>query len=372
MKRSGPGRCGPGLCGGDMTAMLDREQINRILVRSTNWLGDAVMTTPAISAIRESFPGAHISILATPLVAEMFTRHADVDEVIVYDRRGRHGGFRGKFRIAAELRERKFDLAILLQNAIDAAIITFLAGIPQRMGYRTDGRGFLLTHGCPVTPETGRLHHVDYYLAMLGMFGITTSVKRQRLTVAPEESDSVDGLLSPNGIARSDFVLGVNPGATYGSAKRWYPDRFAAVADRLSAEWGARVVITGGPGEAAIAADIEREMTHPCLNMAGKTTVRELMALIERCDFFISNDSGPMHMAAAFDVPVVAVFGPTDHATTSPFSSKMVIVRKETACAPCMLRECPTDHRCMTAVTVVDVVRAAITLKETIIGRNRP
>lgn len=348
--------------------VMERDRIQKILVRSTNWLGDAVMTTPAIGAIRESFPSARISLLANPQVAEMFLRHADVDEVIVYDRRGRHGGFRGKFRIAAELRERKFDLAILLQNAIDAAIITFLAGIPKRMGYRTDGRGFLLTHGCPVTPETGRLHHVDYYLAMLGTYGITTSVKRQRLTVTPEERESVDELLSVNGISKSDFVLGVNPGATYGSAKRWYPDRFAAVADRLSAEWGARVVVTGGPGEADIAADIERNMTYPCLTMAGKTTVRELMALIERCDFFISNDSGPMHMAAAFDVPVVAVFGPTDHTTTSPFSSKMVIVRKETDCAPCMLRECPTDHRCMTAVTVEDVVTAARELRNSYAG----
>jgi heptosyltransferase-2 len=170
--------------------------------------------------------------------------------------------------------------------------------------------------------------------------------------------------LAENGIGGEDFLLGINPGATYGSAKRWYPERFAKVADELARLWGARVVITGGAGESGIAGEIESVMSGGCLNMAGRTTVRELAALIKRCNFFITNDSGPMHLAAAFNVPLVAIFGPTDNTTTSPYSSHSVVVRSETECAPCLKRECPTDHRCMTAVSADDVINAALHLKE--------
>lgn len=337
--------------------------IGSILVRSTNWIGDAVMTTPALRAIRESFPSARVTVLANPLVAPLFTVHGAVDDVIIYDRKGVHAGLRGKLRLARELRARRFDLAILLQNAVDAALIAWLARIPRRMGYRTDGRGPLLTHGVAVDGATRLLHHVEYYLTMLARFGITTGTRRLELATTADEDAAMAEHLTGHGIGAEDVLLGINPGATYGAAKRWYPERFASVADELSRRWGARVVVTGGPGEAAIAADIAAAMTTPCVVMAGKTSVRELMALIKRCDFFVTNDSGPMHIAAAFDVPLVAVFGSTDHATTSPWSERAVIVRRDTDCAPCLLRECPTDHRCMTAVTTAEVVEAAELLR---------
>jgi len=322
------------------------------------------MTTPALRAIRESFPNARVTVLANPLVAPLFTVHGAVDDVIIYDRKGVHAGLRGKMRLARELGTRRFDLAILLQNAFDAALIAWLARIPRRMGYRTDGRGPLLTHGVPVDGATRRLHHVEYYLSMLARFGITTRNRHLELATTADEDAAMGKLLAGHGIRGGDTILGINPGATYGAAKRWYPERFAAVADELARRWDARVVVTGGPGEAAIAADIAAAMTTPCVVMAGKTSVRELMALIKRCDSFITNDSGPMHIAAAFNVPLVAVFGPTDHTTTSPWSERAVIVRRDTDCAPCLLRECPTDHRCMTGVSVDDVMKAALSLWE--------
>lgn len=343
---------------------IRQENISSILVRSTNWIGDAVMTTPALRAIRESFPGARVTVLANSLVAPLFTVHGAVDDVIIYDRKGVHAGLGGKIRLARELSARRFDLVILLQNAFDAALIAWLARIPRRMGYRTDGRGVLLSHGVAVDEQTRRLHHVEYYLAMLGRFGITTGDRSLSLVTAPDEDAAMAALLASHGIGRGDVLLGINPGASYGAAKRWYPDRFAAVADELSRRWGARVVVTGGPGETAIAADIAKAMSSPCLVMAGKTSVRESMALIKRCNFFITNDSGPMHVAAAFGVPLVAVFGSTDHATTSPWSDRTVIVRRDTDCAPCLLRECPTDHRCMDLVTSDSVVNAALSLWE--------
>ena len=346
-----------------MTKPLDAGKIGNILVRVTNWIGDAVMNTPALSAVRETFPKARVTVLATPQVAGLFAPHDWVDEVLVYDKKGRHAGIGGKLRLAAELRARRFDLAILLQGAFDAALIAALAGIPRRMGNKSDGRGFLLTHGFAHRALGDGLHHVDNYLLMLKHFGIETGEKRQLLCVAESEQRQAAATLQLAGIVPGDFLIGINPGAAYGSAKRWYPERFAAVAATLAQRWQAKILVLGGPSEVAIAGDIEAALGGGCLNMAGKMSVRELMALIKRCDFFISNDSGPMHIAAAFGVPLVAIFGSTDHRTTYPFSENSVLVRKDIDCAPCLKRECPTDHRCMTAVTAEDVVDAAERLK---------
>ena len=334
------------------------------MIRAVNWLGDAVMTTPALGVIRKSFPAARLTILANPVVAEMFSPHVWIDEVIVYDKKGIHAGFSGKLMLAAELKARHFDLAILLQNAFDAALITWLARIPLRIGYQSDGRGLLLTEAAVLTTASKSLHHVDYYLAMLEFFGIKDSDRKLSLTVTTQEDEAAAALLAEAGVGKDDFLLGINPGASYGAAKRWYPERFAEVAKTLSSRWGAKVLVTGGGGEKAIAADIASLLEGRCLNMAGKTDVRMLMALLKRCDFLVTNDSGPMHIAAAFGVPLVAIFGPTDHMTTSPLSESAVVVRKETECAPCLLRECPTDHICMTAVMAEDVVSAALEVRQ--------
>jgi heptosyltransferase-2 len=350
---------------------FDRQNIKRILIRAVNWLGDAVLTTPAIDAIRSSFPDARITLLATPLVAELFSPHERIDEVLIYNKKGCHAGLGGRLRLAGELRARRFDLAILLQNAFDAALIAWLARIPLRIGYRTDGRGFLLSHGSPLSGDSKKLHQVEYYLMMLAHFGIVPGSKAISLTVTTDEEREAAALLHGAGIGEDDFLLGLNPGATYGSAKRWYPERFAAVADELNEQWGAKAIITGGPDERGIGDEIAAAVKIKCLNLAGRTSVRQLMALIKRCDFFITNDSGPMHIAAAFEVPLVAIFGPTDFTTTSPLSEKSIVVSRDVECAPCLLRKCPTDHRCMKGVTVEDVVAAASKLRATTRYRRR-
>jgi heptosyltransferase-2 len=340
--------------------------LGKILVRAVNWVGDAVMSTPAIGSIRERFPRAEICVLASPLVARLFSPHEWVDRVIVFDRNGKHRGVPGRIRLAAELRKEKFDAAIILPNSFDSALVPWLAGIPVRAGKNSDGRGLLLTHRYSPDEAASACHEVEYYIKLVQSFGIAGSVTTPRLSLSAEEERMAGSLLEKGGIQSGTFVIGINPGATYGSAKRWYPERFAEVARRLAAEWQARIVVFGGPGEKEISAEIERDLGGECLNLAGKTDLRELMALIRRCDFFITNDSGPMHIAAAFGVPLVAVFGSTDHATTSPYSAKAVIVRKNMECAPCKLRECPTDHRCMTEIKVADVVDAAHALSSQI------
>jgi heptosyltransferase-2 len=332
---------------------LDNQQIKKIMVRSTNWVGDAVMTTPAMGALRAAFPDAEIVVVANPLVAELFTHHPYCNRVLVYDTKGPHKGFRGLWRFSRVLRRERFDLAILLQNAIEAALMAFLAGVPRRAGYRTDARGPLLTHGVPVGKAEKQLHHTDYYRQMLNRIGLAGGDGRLRLECREEELAWARRELGPG-----DWVA-VNPGAAYGSAKRWFPERFAETADRLVAEYGVKIVLTGGPGEKEIGNDIAAAMAAQPLNLIGRTSVRQLMAVLASVRLLVSNDSGPMHVGAAFGVPIVAVFGPTDHTTTSPLADNCRIVRKEVGCAPCLLRQCPTDHRCMKAITAEDVLSAA-------------
>ena len=326
------------------------------MVRTTNWIGDAVMTTPALKAVRETFPEARVTVVANPLVAQLFEFHPDCDEVIEYDRQGRHTGLIGFLRFVAMLRGRKFDCAFLFQNAAEAAVMAFLAGIPLRAGFMTDGRRLLLNHPVPIGDAERALHHTDYYLHMLAQCGVTTSVKQQALALRPDEIQ-----WAAEKLPQERFAV-INPGAAYGSAKRWVPERFAAVGDKLFSEHGLSVVLSGGPGEIEIGADIAKAMQSPHQNLIGRTSVREMMALLAASRLMITNDSGPMHVAAAFAVPMVAIFGPTDHTTTSPWGTRSQIVRHAVECSPCMLRQCPIDHRCMQRVTVEEVMAAAAAL----------
>ena len=335
-----------------------------LLVRATNWLGDAVMTTPALAAVREGFPDARIVLLARPPVAELFRHHPDVDEVMLYERPGRHEGGLGRLRLAGELRRRRFDGALLLQNAFDAALIAFLGRIPERAGYPTDGRRILLTLPVPLTPAILERHEVEYYLCLVDGLGIPRPVPvALKLAVTEEEREAMAKRLASLGIERGAPIVTINPGATYGSAKRWYPDRFAAVADTLSAEWSARVVLVGSAAESPLAGEIEAATRYPPVNLAGKTTVRELMALLSLSSFLVTNDSGPMHIGAALGVPLVAIFGPTDWRRTSPWSPLAKVVRVEIDCSPCRRRVCDRGHECMLGVTpgmVVDAAKALL------------
>jgi heptosyltransferase-2 len=344
---------------------MRNESVKRLLVRGPNWIGDAVMCEPALASLRSLFPAAEISLLVTPPIADLFKGHPGVDRLMLYDRRGRHAGLAGKWRLASALRRARFQCAILFQNAFEAALLTFLAGVPARHGYATDGRGFLLSDSIPV-PARGKIgHQVRYYLDLLRPLGAVPPPRPPRLYVGVEDEEAAGAKLAAAGIGKYDLVIGVNPGSVYGGAKRWLPDRFADTADRLvdhqraTAGRPARVVIVGGRGEEGLGRAVAEKMRHRPVELSGKTTIRELMAVIGRCGLFLTNDTGPMHIAAAFGVPLVAVFGPTDARTTAPFGGDHALVRQPVDCAPCLLRDCPIDHRCMTRVTVDMVYEAA-------------
>src|SRR5256712_4571620 len=334
--------------------------VKRILVRGTNWIGDAVLTTPALMAIRKGFPQAKIALLVKPAIAELLHHQPAVDEIVLYRDPGPHAGLGGKLTLARLLRRGRYDLAILLQNAFEAAAITALAGIPNRYGYATDGRWFLLTHRVPLTPKIRRKHQAHYYLELLRPLGIPVEPEPPILRTTPGEDAEAIEHLRAFGVDPKKVLIGLNPGSVYGTAKRWLPERFAEVADRVAAEHGGVVLIFGGHGEEELGAALASLMAAPTVVLSGRTTVRRLMALIKQCRLFMTNDTGPMHIATAFGVPTVAIFGPTDPLTTSPFGSGHELVRHPVDCSPCLLRECPIDHRCMQGISVEMVHAAAM------------
>jgi len=335
----------------------------KILIRATNWVGDAILALPALRAVRQRFPEANIAIVARPYVADLYREQQVCDEFIVYDLQGAHAGFSGRERLAAELRARKFDSALLLQNAFDAALLAWRARIPERIGYARDSRSWLLTKAVPV-PRPGELppHEKFYYLELLRRAGWLDSLPDDALIslyVSEEKRRAADEQLFRAGARKGLLRIAIGAGASYGSAKCWPPSRFAQAANLLQAEKDADVILFGTAAEAAVSNAISLEMRRPPTDLTGKTAIADLPALLSQCHLFIGNDSGAMHVAAAVGLPVVAIFGPTDPEGTAPVTPLFCKVQEKPYCSPCFLRRCPTDHRCMTKITAEMVGAAA-------------
>ena len=309
------------------------------------------MSLPAMRAIRERFPKARLAVLAKPWVADLYGRESFIDEIIFYS------GV-SPWRTGRELRGRGFDCAILLQNAFEAAWIAWLAGIPNRIGYKRDGRQLLLTRAVPV-PKPGEIprHERFYYLELLRRTGLIDRLP---------ECEGIQ-LQRPTA-ANGKRVIGVSPGAAYGTAKRWLPDRFAEAAGELARARGASIALFGSQSERDLCERVARLLDaqhvngQHVTNYAGQTTLSQFIDLASGCELFLTNDSGTMHIASALGIPTVAIFGATDDVATGPTGSHARVVREPVGCSPCLLRECPIDHRCMTGVTAARVVKEALQL----------
>ena len=329
----------------------------RLYVRTPNWLGDAVMSLPAIRAIRQIFAHAHLAVVARPGLADLYARESAVDRVIPYPAQK---GQRSRRDFAERLRAERFDCAILLQNAFDAALMAWLAGVPERIGYRRDGRGRLLTRAIAV-PESGEIprHERFYYFELLRRAGLmekfppSEAIRLDRIGEARESGRQRLAALGAHGP-----VLGISPGAAYGNAKRWLPERFAETAALLRPQ---AVLLFGAASERALCERVGASLSRAAnvRNLAGETTLGEFIEMAAACDLFLTNDSGAMHIASALGVPTVTVFGATDDTTTGPTGPLGRVVREHAECSPCLLRECPIDHRCMTGVTAERVAGVA-------------
>ena len=336
-----------------------------IMIRATNWVGDAIMALPAIRAVRQRHPDAQISIVARPYVADIYRDQQVCNELIPYDPKGEHRGWSGREKLVAELRVRKFDVALLLQNAFDAAWLAWRAQIPVRIGYARDARGLLLTKSIPV-PKPGEIppHEKFYYLELLrrsGWLDQLPDIAHIALQVPDAARLRAAQTLLESGARPNALRIAVGAGASYGSAKCWPPDRFAKSLNALLSQHDADVILFGTPGEAPVSAAIASELQRLPINLTGKTSIAELPSLLSQCQLFLGNDSGAMHVAAAVGLPIVAVFGPTDPEGTAPVTPRVTIVQQKPYCSPCFLRRCPTDHRCMTAVSPATVASALLT-----------
>ncbi len=335
----------------------------KVLIRATNWVGDAIMALPALRVVREKFAQAEIGVLGRPYVLDIYREQGIADELIPYDSSGGHRGFAGREKLAAQLRDEKFDVALLLQNAFDAAWLAWRAKIPERIGYARDGRSLLLTKAVEV-PQEGEIpsHEKFYYLELLrraGWLERLPEVPWIELKVSEGKRRNAEEFLASSGVQTARMRIAVGAGASYGSAKCWPPERFAEALNKLTDANDADVILFGTSGEAEVSAAIVAGLKKKPVDLTGRTQIADLSALLSRCNLFIGNDSGAMHVAAAVGLPIVSVFGPTDPHGTAPVTPKCTVVQEKPYCSPCFLRRCPTDHRCMKAVTPVMVVSAA-------------
>ncbi len=344
------------------------DQIKRVVVRGTNWVGDAVMTVPALRELRRVLPDAHLTLVSRPGTADIFIDADFIDEVLVYDRTG----LGSAWTQMREWHRRRFDLALLFQNAFEAAAIAFLARVPRRIGYDADRRGKLLTQAIPLPGWKSERREIFYYLNLVAelerlLYGATVvesveSLESKEpqfaLAVSVNRQHHAKEFLRAHGLRSDAPLVLLCPGSINSRAKRWPAERYAAVADHF-AEAGARVALIGSPAEMEVSNEVSRRSRNTPVVLTGETSVAEATAIISVADVLITNDTGPAHIGAAVGTPTLVIFGPTNPLTTRPFASNAEIIRHEPDCAPCMLRDCPIDHRCMTAISPEEVFAQA-------------
>jgi heptosyltransferase-2 len=368
--------------------------LRRILVRGTNWLGDAVMITPALLRLREKFPDAHIALVTPEKLRDLWINHPAVNETIPF------ASGENVFLAGKKLRAGKYDLALVFPNSPRSAMEVWLAGIPQRIGYARPWRNFFLTNAVPARAEAVKMqkrsvgeinslisgtgfqpvsvgedtgwkpvplssaHQIHEYLHLAAALGANPEPLPPQLVVTPGEIEAVKKKFGLSEIKRP--IFGLNPGAEYGPAKRWPVEKFIAAAREIQNRTNCTWLVFGGETDAAIANRIESAIPSPpsaILNLAGKTSLRELMALLKICRVLLTNDSGPMHVAAALGTPVVVLFGSTSPELTGPGlpgDARHRLLKSDAPCSPCFLRECPIDFRCLNGISVERVAEAVL------------
>jgi len=338
----------------------------RVLVRAPNWIGDAVMAEPALKELRRIFKSEHLTLATSAPTARLFEGEGLADELLEL---GVTTGIvqtpRAFLSDLREFRKRRVDLAILLQNAFSAALLAKSGRVRRVFGYPTDGRSLLLTDRLEFERDYRSVHQVRYYLnavrqveeRLAGESSISVTDVQPRLTANEESRSAARALLAVTNLSPASRIIALNPGATNSRAKRWLPERFAEAADQLADRYGFETMIVGSGGDVPIANRVAGLMRSRAAVLAGKTSASDLKGLLSLASVMISNDTGGAHVSAALGVPTVIVFGPTEHVSTKPLANLAEVVRQPVECSPCMLRDCPIDHRCMTRVESVNVVQ---------------
>ena len=335
----------------------------RILIFNVNWLGDVLFSTAAIRNIRHNFPESFIACIVPSRCYPVLKGNPHLDEVIIFDEKDRHKGILAQLNFVRLLKSKKFDTVFLLHRSFSRALICRLASIPQRFGYHTKKRGFLLTKKI-IPPQKDTLHRIDYYLNLIEKAGLKVEDRYAEFFVSDEDIKFVDDVLSKNSINKDDFLVVINPGGNW-YPKRWPKEYWAELADRLIAQFGAKIIIAGAHNDLSLALGIKELMKEKPLIGCGIFNIRQLGALAKRADLFISADTGPLHVANAVGAKmIIALFGPTSTEITGPYPLKnTVILQRDTGCKiPCYEAHCK-DNRCMKAITPEEVLGQVRKLK---------
>jgi len=331
-----------------------------IIIRMPNWIGDLVMATPVLADLRARFPDAKITAMASHPIAHVLDNDPSIDELFCFHHLSgpvrRNPGRNTIDRLVTG----KYDLGILLTNSFSSAWRFWQGRVNRRIGFRGDFRSLLLTDPISFPEKRKEQHLVKTYKALLAPLGIEESKTPPKLYVDAEEIKEAKKLLESFGVEKGEVVVGINPGAAYGSAKCWPQERFREVAEKLIAlDKRVRVLFFGSGEGVSLVKEICNGLPPQVVNLAGTTSIRELMALISSCDLFITNDSGPMHIADALNIPLIALFGSTDPVVTGPYRQFGGVICKAVDCSPCFKRVCPIDFRCMTRIGVEEVYAKA-------------
>ncbi|MGC2596207.1 MAG: lipopolysaccharide heptosyltransferase II [Rhabdochlamydiaceae bacterium] len=322
-----------------------------------NWIGDLVMATPVLRDLRKAYPEAHITAMCRSPICELLKEDPEIDELFCFSKASGFGRREERRNIIEKLRKGKYDLGILLTHSFSSAWWFWLGKIQNRLGYECNGRKLLLTHSLPFPQNLQNQHLVVTYKMLLEPLGIPVSDTPPRLYLSLKEMSDARTLLRQHGIPEGVLIVGINPGATYGSAKCWLPERFREVTERLLRNRDVYIVYFGDQATTSLVKEICAGLPSRVINLAGMTSLRELSSLISHCDVILTNDSGPMHIADAIGTPIVALFGSTSEVVTGPYRSG-TLIHKHVECSPCYQRTCPIDFRCMKRIEADEVYEA--------------
>jgi len=328
----------------------------KVLIIEPNWLGDVLFTTPAIRAVREKYKDVYISVIVHARCLPILEDNPNINEIIVLKNVRGLKGFFAKIKLIPRLKSKSFDIAFLFHRSMTRALMCVLAGIPERIGYHTRKRFFLLTRR--IIPQWPEAHRVEYFLDVTRAADIDTDNRDYEFFIKSEVEKQIVSILNDSGISEGEPYFSINPGGNW-PPKRWPKENFAKLADELADMYNTKVIITGAEKDVALGEDIKNLCNSKPINLCGKTTLKELAAISRRAKAVISNDTGPMHISVSQKTPTVALFGPTHPDITGPYgSSQYVVVKKDIGCpVPCYDKTC-NDYRCMKAITVDDVMEA--------------
>ncbi len=345
-------------------AVIKKEDFKRILIVRTDRIGDVLLSTPVIKALRNEYPHAYIAMMVNPAVKDIVDGNPYLDEVIIYDKDGKHKSWFRSIKFCLRLRKKRFDLAIVLHPTNRVHLITFFCGIPKRIGYDRK-LGFLLTQRFKHTKQSGQKHELEYNLDLLRQLGIEPKDKQPFMPIKKESEEWLEELFKAQDLKPSDKLLAIHPAASCPS-KIWPNVRFAEVADRLIEKFGFKVIVVAGPRDLSLAQNLIQHMHHTALNLAGKTSISQLASLLKRCQLFISNDSGPVHIASSLGTPVISIFGRSQKGLSpkrwGPWGDRAEVLHKEVGCIECLAHNCIKEFACLKAITIDDALKAVDTV----------